>query len=343
MKQHIIKKHITHLLGIGVMAMAFSSVQAASALEKNLASIYDNVLIQDAGESEQACQAFAKDLKNTPAGASNNAIRKPFTRLLSAWKKVEANYIGAEIDSEAIDWPRYLDIFHIGNEDIRKQMKRAVASDSEPDVALFKNSFRTLNALEALLFEDNTLNERELLLASTISQGVCQRLGDIKQMYVKNRSDFLAQPDKAAALFTNALATSSFMLKDWRVGDPAGFTKKYENRPDAQRSEYALSDNSMAAVHAILTAQDEMIGKQKYANFADIAQGYGADKQIAQSRQLLAKAQKEAKAVDRAHFDFNPKETKPLYDTLGKLHNSYYASLVQALPIVGKILEADGD
>lgn len=337
------KKKSFYLLGLGVLALSFSAIQAASKQENSLRSIYDNVLIKDATKSKAACKTFTNELKLTKAGSSNLAIRKPFTQLLTSWKKVEANYIGAEIDTAAIDWPRYLDIFHIGNEDLHKQMKRAVASDSKPDIALFKNSFRTINALESLLFNDNTLNERELLLATAVSQNICTRLGDIEQMYIKNKKDFLAEPEKAVAIFTHVLATSSFMLKDWRVGDVAGFTKKYENRPDPNRSEYVLSGNSMAAVHAILEAQEEMIGKQKYANFADIAIAYGASKQIERSRALLTQAQQEAKAIDRNNFNFNPKETKPLYDTLSKLHDSYYAGLVQALPIVGKILEADGD
>ena len=33
-------------------------------------------------------------------------------------------------------------------------------------------------------------------------------------------------------------------LKEWRVGDIAGFTKKYEDNPDNKRAEYFLSKNS---------------------------------------------------------------------------------------------------
>lgn len=337
------KKNTFYFLNLTVLTLSFSAIQAAPSQQESLRSIYENILIKDAKQSKQACDHFRQQLNKTQAGSSNQTISQPFTQLVTSWKKVEANYIGAEITATAIDWPRYLDIFHIGNEDLHKQMKRAVGSDSKPEIALFKNSFRTINALEALLFEDNTLNTRELLLADAVSKDICQRLGDIEQMYVKHQKEFLADPEKAVAIFTHVLATSSFMLKDWRVGDPAGLTKKYENRPDPNRSEYALSGNSMAAVHAILEAQEEMIGKQKYTNFADIAIAYGANKQVERSRKLLTEAQKEAKVVDRAYFDFNPKETKPLYQTLGQLHDSYYAGLVQALPIVGKILEADGD
>lgn len=323
---------------------AASFAQAANTQEADLSSLYEHVLLKNAAASEAACQRFADTLQTLQADASNDAIKQPFTDLVTSWKKVEANYIGAEINTAAIDWPHYLDIFRLGNEDLHKQIKRALASDSKPEIALFKNSFRTINALEILLFADDKLSARELLLAGTVSANICRRLHDIHQLYQDKRAEFLADSGKALAILTHALATSSFKLKDWRVGDVAGLTNKYAARgADIQRSEYALSGNSVLAIEAILSAQEELIGQQDYANFVDIAKLYQAEKQIERSQKLLQQAQQQTAELKQADFDFATEKTRPLYQTLGKLHDSYYAGLLQALPVLGRILEADGD
>ena len=38
-------------------------------------------------------------------------------------------------------------------EDLNSQLKRAIESKDEPKVALFKNSFKSINALEYILFK----------------------------------------------------------------------------------------------------------------------------------------------------------------------------------------------
>lgn len=63
-------------------------------------------------------------------------------------EKVEAIYLAGEINSEFLDTPRYVDVFNNLKEDLNSQMQRVIDSKSDIKTALFKNSFKTVNALE---------------------------------------------------------------------------------------------------------------------------------------------------------------------------------------------------
>lgn len=337
------KKILIIIALIGIAALAVLIKDPAEKQTQAITSIYDNIILQNAAAAVQSCQDLNQQLEQAKEGERSQALNDAFKQLVLAWKKVEATYIAGDLDMQAIDYPRYIDIFHIGNEDITQQMGKVLNSQSAPQKALYKNSYKTINALETVLYRDKLLTPRKLALAKYINNNICQKLGQIEQTYQEKRSDLLADPGKALSLLANALAGQTMMMKDWRIGDPAGLTKKYENRPDPRRAEYYASDLSIPAIQAVLATQNQLIGAQPYANFRELAASYGAKEPLQASQALLQQAEDAAEKLNKPGFDFNPKEAAALYKLAGELQVSYYGNLIQALPVMAKILEADGD
>ncbi|MBE2894987.1 imelysin family protein [Spirabiliibacterium falconis] len=311
--------------------------------DEALGAMYDNVIVKNAQSAVQQCHAWQQTLDHASVGVRSAALDQGFKALILRWKAVEATYIAGELDQDAIDYPRYLDIFHVGNESITEQMRKVLKSSSEPKTALYKHSYKTVNALEAVLYADDEVNARELAIAKGISENICERLRDIAAVYETHREAFLSARDNALSMLANVLANQTLSLKDWRIGDVAGLTKKYLNQPDPRRAEYFLSHLSLAAIEQILQTQSELISPQTFPNFVEIADIYGAQKQLEQAQTELAQAQAEVAALNKSEFDFDQQHSKLLYQIVGKLQISYYNNLIQALPVMAKILEADGD
>ena len=136
---------------------------------------------------------FNSILKNVSIPNVNNAIKSAenlqsninkenFTKLVESWKKVEALYFAGDIDENYIDTPRYIDVYHNLKEDLSKQMQSVINSKDEANIALFKNSFKTINALEYVLFNDNKITPREELLSKEIIKTIISDLSDIKEV-----------------------------------------------------------------------------------------------------------------------------------------------------------------
>ncbi len=105
--------------------------------------------------------AFSNTLTNIVKNISlpnvNNAIedlnnlkksysKDDFKKLVKSWKKVQAVYLAGTINEDYIDTPRYVDIFHYGNEDITVQLNRAIKSTDDAKIELFRNSTKSINA-----------------------------------------------------------------------------------------------------------------------------------------------------------------------------------------------------
>ena len=54
-----------------------------------------------------------------------------FKNLVKSWKSVQGFYILGDLDDNYIDTPRYIDIFHEGNEDIKKQLDLILSTSEE--------------------------------------------------------------------------------------------------------------------------------------------------------------------------------------------------------------------
>lgn len=292
-------------------------------------SILNNVSIPNVNSAIKNARLLQKDLNS-----------KNFTEFLKSWKRVETLYFAGEIDDNYIDTPRYIDVFHNLKEDLIKQMKRVVSSNDEPNIALFKHSFKTINALEYVLFNDNKITSREKELSKVILKTIISKLEDIKEVY----KIYVKKHDKSEqwenGIILNTLIASTYSLKEWRIGDPAGLTVKYKDDVNNQRAEYFLSKNSFNAIKAILEAHEQIIDDKPYKNFATLAEKGGAKEAIRNAQKSLKKVFKEINKISKID-DFS--NVQSLYKAVSDLHNYYYVSLVEDLTISAKLLDADGD
>lgn len=306
------------------MVVAVSTIFAQTSLE----SILKNVSIPNV-------DVAIKDAKTL----SNDVNKKNFESLVKSWKKVEAIYFAGSLNEDYLDTPRYIDVFHNLKENLNEQMQRVIDSNDEPRVALFKNSFKTINALEYVLFNDEKITKREKELASFISNSIVSNLEDIKLVYDEYLKGERKSEKWENAMILNTLIASSYRLKEWRIGDASGKSSKYKDSIDNRRAEYYLSKNSFNAIEAILEAHSEVIAEQKFYNFASMANEAGAKKEVKEAQDAIIRTFEEIKKLKNDDFS----QGANLYKAVKALHFAYYLSLVEELSVTAKILDADGD
>ena len=136
------------------------------------------------------------------------------------------------------------------------------------------------------------------------------------------------------------LIDSSFKLRDWRVGDIAGLSRKYEGSADNRRAEYYLSGQSTVAIKAILQTH-KMIMDAKIYDFGDMLKENGFEKEVQLIIAKIDKALEQLVLIQNENFE--DKKVAILYSTLDELHRAYYITLVNAVGVSTKILDADGD
>lgn len=307
------------------LVLLFSTMVFAN--EKILVNIIKNVSIPNVENAINDAKILQKE-----ANAQN------FTNFLKSWKKVEALYFAGDIDENYADIPRYIDVYNNLKEDLNAQMKKAIESKDEPKVALFKNSFKTINALEYVLFKDADISKREKDLSVVILDSIIANLQNINKVY----KNYLVAPKDEKwenALVINTLISSSYRLKEWRIGNASGNASKFKNDPKNERAEYFLSQNSFAAIDAILEAHRQIVEKHSYYDFAAFALDKGAAIQLLEAIDKLKQMQEELKSLPKDDFT----KANNLFTLAKELHNAYYVSLIAQLSITGKILDADGD
>ncbi len=289
-----------------IVAFSFMTLFAKDTL---LDSILKNVSIKNVNQTIENAEILQK-----------NYTAENFKNFIISWKRVEAFYFAGDIDDTYLDTPRYIDVFHNLKENLNVQMQRVIDSKDEPQIALFKHSFKTVNALEYVLFNNKTITKREKELANVIVSTIISNLEDIKGAYEEYLSRDKKDEQWENGLIMNALISSTYKLKEWRIKVPK------------KEQEYILSNNTSSSIQAILEANEEIIGDKNYYNFASMAKSSGAQKETQEAQDLLKTAIKTSKD--------NPKE---LYKAVNKLHVSYFLYLIEKLSITAKILDADGD
>ena len=308
------------------LVLIFSSIVFAK--ERMLINIINNVSIPNVQNSIDSANILKNDLNE-----------KNFTQFVKSWKKVEALYFAGDLNEDYLDTPRYIDVFNNLKEDLNSQMNRVISSNDEVKTALFKNSFKTINALEYVLFNDKDISKREKELSVAIIDSIISHLEEIKQAY----KDYLITKAKDEkwenALVINTLIASSYRLKEWRIGNASGNSSKFKNDAKNERAEYFLSQNSFAAIDAILDAHKEIVLKNKYYDFASFAMNKGASIELLSVIEKIEEMKNELKTLEKDDFT----KANNLFVMAKDLHNAYYISLIGQLSIVGKILDADGD
>jgi len=301
-------------------------------------SIYTNIILKDINAANKNLDSLNILVSKN---ASDKEVKDGFKELMMSWKRVETLYLAADLDEDYIDIPRYIDTFHEGKESIYKQLERILVSSDSLDIELFKNSTKSINALEYLIFKTGEKTTRQKEMIAYVLKHIAKQLQLIETFYQNNKKLFALDTQKMNAFIMNALIESSYKLKEWRVGDPAGLSRKYKNEPKSARSEYPVSKLSYSAIEAILLTHQTIIGKQDFMNFSDVVQNAGADKELMEVRLRLQNALKELHLAPV--YDFESQEIKELYKELTELHNAYYISLIGVLKITSKILDSDGD
>ena len=316
---------------ISIFSVLFVKVFLLSSVfaeDRALNSVLKNVSIPNVNTAILNAKNLQKELS-----------KENFSKLIVSWKKVEAIYFAGELDNDYLDTPRYIDVFHNLKEDLHLQMKRVINSKDAVNIALFKNSFKTVNALEYVLFNDEVITQREKLLSIEILKSIISKLEDINEVYLNYLRAEAKSEKWENAMIINTLVASTYRLKEWRIGDPSGNSSKYKGDAKNQRAEYFLSKNSFTAIKAILEAHDEVVGKKEYYNFASMASVSGAKEEIIAAQKAISNTEKEISKLKNDDFS----NAKNLYEAAIVLHNAYYLSLIEQLSITSKILDADGD
>lgn len=296
-------------------------------------SAYDNVVLKDSKQSLKDIDTVIEAIKN------KKGEKEAFAKLVKSWKSVETFYILADINEDFIDTPRYIDIFHNGNEDITKQLDRAIKSKDAVEIDLFKNSLKSINALEYVLFAKDIKNKRVNEIALKIATTIKAHLQDINSEYLKSEAEFLKNLKKANAVIINAIIQNSYKLKEWRIGDVAGLTKKYENKPSAKRAEYYLSKNSANAIEAVLETYKKVLDDPSYEDFGDYLIKITSGEDMKKLRLSLNKALELVKEIKNDDLT----KANKLYEEVNIVHVILFVEMLEELSINAKILDADGD
>src|SRR5574344_2143676 len=275
---------------------------------------------------------------NSAKALQNEFNDKNFTLFLQDWKKTEAVYLAGSIDEDYLDTPRYIDVFNNLNEDLNAQMRRVIDGNLDIKKALFKNLFKTINALEYLLYSSKELNDRKKEIGREILNSIIKNLEDIKTVYETYLKNPIIKDDDNGKL-VNTLVASSYRLKEWRIGNPAGFSTKYKNDTKNSRAEYFLSQNSFEAIDSILDAQKEMIANEGYINLLNLAKEKNATNELEAVIAKIDEAKKELKSLPKDDFT----NAKKLFDLTSQIHDLYYITIIDKLGLKAEILDADGD
>ncbi|MBA5249301.1 MAG: hypothetical protein FE834_07235 [Gammaproteobacteria bacterium] len=283
----------------------------------------------------------AKQISDSIQKGQHKKSQVLFASLVKHWKKVEATFVLGDLDEDFLDTPRYIDIFHGNNEDIKTQLDLIINTKDDLSYALYKHSHKTINALEYLLFTQNLSNKRVKAMALIMARSIEHYLQEIKTAYQMNELKFTQDEQFASAILLNTLVNSAYALKEWRIGDVVGLSKKHKGDADIQRGEYALSQNSTMAILSILQTHKQAIDSSEHKDFGDVARKFGATKEIDKTIEYLNQAIAQIQKMQDK--DLAGEKGKALYQSTSQLMKSYYLSLMDKLGFVSKVLDADGD
>jgi len=311
-----------------ILFLMFCFTSIVFANERMLFNVVKNVSIPNVQATITNAKSLQKDLSD-----------ENFTKFIKSWKKVEALYFAGDLDENFADTPRYMDVFNNLKEDLNTQMQRVIESKDEPKVALFKNSFKTVNALEYVLYNDKEITPSEKAIAIEILNSFISNLEGIKKVYETFLTSKPKDEKMEKGLILNTLIASSYKLKEWRIGNASGNSSKFKNDAKNERAEYFLSKNSFAAIDAILEAHKEVLLKSKNYDFATYALEKGAAIELLGIVDNINLMQEELRKLPKDDFT----KATNLFNSAKDIHNAYYVTLVEKLSISAKILDADGD
>jgi len=300
-------------------------------------AIYDDVLQANADRSVERCSS----LQQAIADPSEEKRHGAFVELAQAWARVEASYILGGYDMDAMDYPLMVDYFHRGKEDVHESLARLIEGDSPAAKALYKSSYKTLGALDDVMFSSAWSPRREAL-AKVIAGTVCRNLTRIRDGYREHRADYLDDPKKALSLLINAEIENIYKTRDWRIAQISGLTKQTLGKPSPQKQQYPYSQASWAAIGAIIATHQQLLAEEQQPNIATIAHRKKADEGLASIQEALRMTEQAYRDTPPDHA-FGTGEMIPLVQGLLDVQNAFYRQLVGSIGVTANLIDADGD
>jgi hypothetical protein len=317
--------------------MVLGGARAAGTGADPYAAVYDRVLQGNADRAVKDCSGLQAALES----GSTERRHAAFVELAKAWASVQASYILGGYDIDAMDYPLMIDYFHMGKEDVRETLGRLIESDTPASKALYKNSYKTMGALDAVMFS-GPWSDRRAELASVIAGNLCRRLAQIRDGYREHRADFLGDRDKALSLLINAEIESIYKTRDWRIAQVAGLTRRSLGQQMPQNQQYPYSHASWAVIGAIIDTHEQLLGEDRQPNVASIAHGKKADAGLAAVQEAL-QATEQAYRETRPDHGFATRDMIPVFQGLLDLQQAFYRHLVASVGVTANLIDADGD
>ena len=301
--------------------------------------IYDDIITADATQAVTTCSALLSVLgEESSAEARNDA----FVTLADAWARVQAIYILGGFEENAIDYPLLIDTFHHGNENIPAKLERAINSDSDPKTALFKNAYRTLTALDYLMFSGDWSTRRQLL-SQLAAETVCSRLETLQADYISQRDAYLDDPKKAMTQMIDAVIQSAYKTRDWRIGQVAGLTRKTLGETLPENAQFPNNpEASWAAIGAIIDTHVRLLIKGTSINITSLAVAYGRG-DLPEVQEAVKEAQTAYGAATFEDYYTNTEKMVPLYAALKNVQGALYDYVAASLGVSAGLVDSDGD
>jgi predicted lipoprotein len=339
----------------GLIQNPSTPVDALSSLQEKVFQAHANGL----NEALNALKTTLNGLDTNLTTSDVTNLQNSFTSIMKEWKSVQATYVAGDYNSSLIDLPQFIDFFHTGkNLDVASDVEIALSQTTSIESSLFRNSSKSLTALEFLVFGRQTptselvvnINKnrsRWIDALKIVVDTLLKRTVSISNFYTSDIA-FKANTTDASNALVNALIDSSYKLKEHRIGESAGYVVKYKDDPDASRLEFYNSKRSLEAIKAILVAHNEVMGEQSYENFGSFAIANGADTVVQKIRtnliNSLAIVEEFSTPIESVITTSSvDNKVKRLYDEVAKLQQTYFESLINALNLTAEIIEADGD
>lgn len=317
---------------------------------QSLEKLYEAVYRADANASKVVLQDFTLSLQDLNQTQNETALleaQQKFYFFVASHKRVEAAFVADEFSDAFLDTLGYMEYFHVGkNSDMISELNTVFASSTPLESALYKNANKSITSLEYTLFgEDENLStllpkmtQRRAEAALIMAQRVLQYTTEIQEFY-QNDTTFVNSLDVTTAAIINQLIDSTYKLKEWRIGEAAGFVVKYEGNTDKTLLEYYKSRFSLDAVKEILLTHKSIMQN----GFGDIASSANVTNQAEAILLTIESALALCESFDAPLQEYLHEDvTKELYNTINVLQQNYTA-MINTLNFEQKIIEADGD
>lgn len=337
---------VKQLLLIAFLGLA-STAKAESEPTAMLDYVHNEILLVDSAKVLGRLEQLSALLSGEQDSLSVLQQARPlFSELIISWKRVEAVYVAGALNSDYLDHPRYVDYFHQGNESIHELAERAIQGDRPMATELFKNSTRSINALEFFIYRGPSTDAelaRQLEAARLAVTHIQSWLQEINDFY-RTDERFVTEGKESLNKLVNSLIASSYRLKNWRVGEAGGFVKKYQGKPSGKRLEYTLSGLSLDAIRAILEVHRQIVKNSSGDDLFAFGKRRGVGTEMEFTLAKIDNALSAVSAMERPLAAQVEKDSfQRLYAALDALHNAYYFMLIDSLGLNSQIVDADGD